>query len=127
MTVFTKPKYLEVYRGVTSKIPELYGHEIAYNKERIKDIIRLYGKNIIQFTALYEKYILSSIHQISAILWQKDSILAYYKELINKQSEKKESRGPLDAVLEAEKLMRRTEYYEHQFALISGLEDRKMT
>ena len=31
----------------------------------------------------------------------------------------------IDAVLEAEKLMHRTDYYKHQFALISNLEDRQ--
>jgi hypothetical protein len=78
---------------------------------------------------LYEKYILPIIYQISTILWQKEplpiTVLAYYKELINNQSEKKESGESLDAALEAEKLMRRTEYYEHQFSFINSLEHRQ--
>ena len=103
LLVALKPKYLEVYRGVTSKAPELYDYEIAYDKERIRSIITSYGKNITQFTDVYEKYILPNIHKISTILWQKEplpiTILAYYRELIRKHGEMKgESIG---AVLEA--------------------------
>jgi hypothetical protein len=127
LLVALKPKYLEVYRGVTSKVPELYDYEIAYDKERIRSIITSYGKNITQFTDVYEKYILPNIHKISTILWQKEplpiTILAYYRELIRKHGEMKGE--PIGAVLEAEKLMHRTDYYKHQFALISNLEDRQ--
>jgi hypothetical protein len=49
LLVALKPKYLEIYR-VTRKVPELYGYEIAYDKERIRSIITSYGKNMIQFT-----------------------------------------------------------------------------
>src|SRR5919202_5937638 len=127
LLVALKPKYLEVYRGVTSKVPELYDYEIAYDKERIKTLITSYGKNIMQFTDVYEKYVLPNIHQISTILWQKEplpiAILAYFRELVRKQNE---MRGEsIDAILEAQKLMHRTDYYKHQFALISNLEDRQ--
>src|SRR5918912_331205 len=95
--------------------------------EKIRSIITSYGKNIIQFRDMCEKYVLPNIHQISTILWQKEplpiTILAYFRELVRKQNEMKE--GSIDAVLEAEKLMHRTDYYKHQFALISNLEDRQ--
>jgi len=35
LLVALKPKYLEVYRGVAKKVPELYGYEITYDKEKI--------------------------------------------------------------------------------------------
>jgi hypothetical protein len=127
LLVALKPKYLEVYRGITRKVPELYDYEITYDKERIKALITSYGKNIIQFTDVYEKCVLPNIHRVSTILWQKEplpiTIFAYYRELVRKQSEMK--RESIDAVLEAEKLMHRTDYYKHQFALISNLEDRQ--
>ena len=127
LLVAPKPKYLEVYRGITRKVPELYDYEITYDKERIKTLITSYGKNIIQFTDVYEKYVLPNVHQVSTILWQKEplpiTILAYYRELVRKQSEMKGQ--SIDAVLEAEKLIHRTDYYKRQFALISNLDDRQ--
>ena len=127
LLVALKPKYLEVYRGITRKVPELYDYEITYDKERIKALITSYGNNIIHFTDVYEKYVLPNIHRVSTILWQKEplpiTILAYYRELVRKQSEMKGE--SIDAVLEAEKLMNRTDYYKHQFALISNSEDRQ--
>lgn len=127
LLVALKPKYLEFYRGVTRKVPELYDYEVAYDKERIESIIKSYGKNIIQFTEVYEKYVLPNIHQISAILWQKEplpvTILAYYRELVRKHNGMKAE--SIDAVFEAEELMYPTDYYKHQFVLISNLEDRQ--
>ena len=112
LLVALKPKYLEVYRGITRKVPELYDYGIAYDKEKIGSMITLYGKNIIQFTEVYERYVLPNINQISTILWQREplpiTILAYYRELVRKQSEMKGE--PIDPVLQAEKLMHRTEY-----------------
>src|SRR5918996_3832936 len=69
LLVALKPKYLEVYRGITRKIPELYDYEITYDKERIKALITSYGNNTIQFTDVYEKYVSkypSSIYDIMA-------------------------------------------------------------
>jgi RNA helicase len=127
LLVALKPKYLEVYRGVIKKVPELYDYEISYDKQKISSIITSYGKKIIQFTYVYEKYVLPNIHQISTTLWQKEplpiTILAYFRELVRKQNET--NRESIDAILEAEKLMHRTDYYKHQFALISNLEDRQ--
>jgi hypothetical protein len=127
LLVALKPKYLEIYRGVTRKVPELYNYQIAYDKERIRSIITSYGKNMIQFTDVYEKYVLRNIHQISTILWQKEplpiTILAYYRELIRKHGVMLGE--SMDAILEAEKLMHQTDYYKHQFAFISNLEDRQ--
>ena len=127
LLVALKPKYLEIYRGVAKKVPELYDYEIGYDRQKISSIITSYGKNIIQFIDVYEKYVSPSIHQISTILWQKEplpiTILAYFRELVRKQNEMKGE--SIDAILEAQKLMHRTDYYKHQFALISNLEDRQ--
>jgi hypothetical protein len=46
LLVALKPKYLEVYRGINNKIPELFGYGISYNKEKIKNMIKSYGNNI---------------------------------------------------------------------------------
>lgn len=56
LIVAVKPKYLEVYRGINNKIHELYGYGISYDKEKIKNIIQSYGRNIREFSAPYNKY-----------------------------------------------------------------------
>jgi hypothetical protein len=53
LLVALKPKYLEVYRGITRKIPELYDYEITYDKERIKALITSYGNNTIEYLRYY--------------------------------------------------------------------------
>jgi hypothetical protein len=127
LLVALKPKYLEIYRGVAKKVPELYDYEIGYDRQKISSIITSYGKNIIPFIDVYEKYVSPNIHQISTILWQKEplpiTILTYFRELVRKQNEMKGE--SIDTILEAQKLMHRTDYYKHQFALISNLEDRQ--
>src|SRR5919106_2895400 len=127
LLVALKPKYLEIYREVAKKVPELYDYEIGYDRQKISSIITSYGKNIIQFIDVYEKYVSPNIHQISTMLWQKQplpiTILAYFRELVRKQNEMKGE--SIDTILEAQKLMHRTDYYKHQFALISNLEDRQ--
>ena len=160
--VAVKPKYLEVYRDVASEIFELYVHEMSFDEESFKRIIKFYGANVKQFNEIHEKYVLNDTDKISKILWNKEStpltILDYYKELtVKKEREEQkqrinsssvsiddsassnrgddmgERRGTerlsavtLDAVREAEKLLRPIAYYEHQFAHIISLEERHL-
>jgi hypothetical protein len=159
--VALKPKYLEVYRDVASEIFELYVHEISFDEESFKRIIKFYGANVKQFNEIHEKYVLNDTDKISKILWSKEptplTILDYYKELtVKKEREEQkqainsssvsiddsassnrgddmgERRGierlsavTLDAVREAEKLLRPIAYYEHQFAHMISLEERQ--
>lgn len=121
-------------------------HEISYNNDNFRNIIRSYGDSIEQFKESYEKYIAIDIDQISKILWNKEptplTVLDYYKEMLMRGEKEKQvtttsvvdAKGnkyggkpsdPLDAVREAEKLLRPTAYYEHQFAHIVSLEERQ--
>ncbi|SRR6266487_739640 len=79
LLVALKPKYLELYRGITSKIPELYGYEIAYYREKIKSFIISYGKNIVHFKNLYQNHILPTIDKLSAVL------VPLFKSFVRKQ------------------------------------------
>jgi hypothetical protein len=133
LIVTLKPQYLEVYdrRNIATKVPELYAYEIAYDKERIKNILKSYGTNIIKFKHLYQNEILKQIDKVSEILWQKEpiplTVLAYYEELKRNHSEryKKDVVEPIEsstvhAAVVARKLLRRSDYYEHQFELIAS-------
>jgi hypothetical protein len=133
--VAIKPKYLEIYRDLLHNgIPEFYTCEVSFDKEQIKSIIKTYGTEIAQFSQTYRKYIEKDIDKISRILWQKEpaplTILDYYKELTNKIEQIQETGIrqndlSIDPLSEAEKLLRSTHYYEHQFALISSMQERQ--
>jgi hypothetical protein len=96
-------------------------------------MIELYGiKSISQFKELYDKYISKNLDKTSRILWQKEptplTVLDYYKELLFKKGsagDESETRKSLDIVLEAEKLLRSTNYYSHQFELLTNVQDRE--
>jgi hypothetical protein len=133
LIVAVKPKYLEVYRGINNKIHELYGYGIKYDKEKIKNIIQSYGKNIREFSNPYKKYVENDLYKISNILWEKEpiplTILNYFKELdINMQAETETvplEKTSLDPLLIAKQLFGRTSYYTHQFMQLSSLKERK--
>jgi class 3 adenylate cyclase len=134
--VALKPKYLEMYRDIAAKTPEIYKHELSYDKQKIKDILKWYGTDIASFKVLYEKDIANNLDKIAKILWQKEptplTVLDYYRELssntsvssvIQSESESIEKKA-LNAISTAEKLLLSTDYYEHQFAAISSSEER---
>src|SRR5215469_10159437 len=138
LLIALKPKYLELYRGILDKPPEIYAHEIIYNKNNIKDIVKLYGTTLVQFSEVYEKYIAKELNKISNILWQKEptplTVIDYFKELNDKRAKavieekEREQQQPkiiINAIQEAEKLLRRTEYYEHQFGFIANSKKRQ--
>jgi GTPase SAR1 family protein len=132
LIVALKPKYLEIYRNISDKIAELYTHEVAFDKEKIKSIIKSCGTNIEQFTHVYRKYLSRELDNISRRLWQKEpiplTVLNYLKELSAKEKKFSYSQGPresLDVFSEADKLLQRSDYYEHQFALLSSIQERQ--
>jgi class 3 adenylate cyclase len=133
LLVALKPKYLEFYRDLVIDIPELYQHQLNYDKDNFRSIIKLYGINT-RFKQLFEKYLAKDLDKVAKILWEKEptplTVLDYYKELSNKESQRqynkmKEEGAPLiNVVVEAESLLRSTQYYEHQFDYISSTEKR---
>jgi hypothetical protein len=132
--VALKPMYLETYNDLHNRITEFHVCEVAFDKEKVKSIIKSYGIEIAQFKELYQKYIENNIDKISTILWQKEplplTVLDYYKELTNRIQKVKggnirQTSLSIDPLLEAEKLLRSKHYYEHQFALISNKLERQ--
>jgi GTPase SAR1 family protein len=94
LLVALKPKYLESYRDIVTDIFELYEHNVKYDKEKIKNIVKTYGTNI-RFRDLFGRYITKDLDKISKILWEKEptplTVLDYYKELSNKQSQRQDN------------------------------------
>ncbi len=109
-----------------------------------------YGTNIQLYKEMYNDYIKNDLNLISKTLWQKEptplTILEYYSELgsriksqskditnVNHDNKKSNindrKKGneiiPIDAVYEAKQLLRSTNYYEHQFGLMSYIQNRK--
>ncbi|EGG42053.1 Hypothetical protein Nlim_1068 [Candidatus Nitrosarchaeum limnium SFB1] len=127
LIIVLKPKYLEVFRELPKQNPEFFTYEITYSKEQFKTIIQQYGTNIPQFRTLYEKYISPNLEKISRILWNIEpiplKILDYYNTLKEKSIENNSVN--LDGIKEAETLLRSTNYYQHQFGLLNGMNERK--
>jgi hypothetical protein len=134
--VALKPRYLEIYRDlVHHRILEFNTCEVSFDKEQIKSIIKTYGTEIAQFRQLYQKHIEGNIEKISRLLWQMEptplTILDYYKELTSKIEQIQETGMQqtdlyIDPLSEAKKLLRSTNYYEHQFALMNSIEERQL-
>jgi len=64
LLIALKPKYLELYRGILDKPPEVYAYEIIFNKNNIKNIVKLYGTTLVQFSEVYEKYIAKDLDKV---------------------------------------------------------------
>ncbi len=144
-----KPSYLEVIGNITADIPDYHSERISYSKEELKQIIKSYGSRISEYKDVYEKEIVTDLDKITNILWQKEptplTILDYYNELIDKERQKdtkvKDANIKITspsysnrtaihhinnpAVLVAEKLLRSTTYYKHQFELLSHVKGRE--
>ena len=135
LLIALKPKYLEMYKFITREVPELHAYEIVYDKLQIKNILVSYGNNVAEFIELYKKCLEPDIDKIAKALWEKEplplTVFNYFKELLQREREVavtlalEKSARSVDAILEAKKLLPRTEYYEHQFQLIQDQEDRQ--
>lgn len=84
-----KPTYLEMYRGLTIGIPDIYTHEITCDLETMKLLIKEYGR-VEQYRDIFEKYVSANIDRIARILWQKQplslTVVDFYKALVEKDN-----------------------------------------
>jgi class 3 adenylate cyclase len=130
LLVALKPKYLEVLREVPSEIAEFYSHRIAYDREKFKSIVRLYGTKLEKYNQTYESVVAPDLERIARMLWQREpiplTILDYYNELKAKTEDTGTTAATrIDGFAVAENLLRSTNYYEHQFALLTGFQERR--
>lgn len=140
LVVALKPKYMEFFRGLPKEMPEFFSSEITYCKESFKAMVKNYGSNISQFKEMYSKYVSRDLEKIVNILWNKEptplTVLDYYNELRGKHAKNGEmpeghkssshlTTQSFVGVIEAERLPRSSNYYGHQFALLTSLQERQ--
>ena len=133
LVVALKPRYLEMYsklyHNIHESVPELSPREVTYSVDNFGQILVQYGTTVKQFRGLFDLEIARNTDLISKILWQKDpipiTILAFYKELLSRQSAELLSSSPPNIVAEAKKLLPATDYYENQFRILSDSEERR--
>lgn len=85
MYIALKPKYLEMYRGLTIGIPDIYTHEITCDLATMKSMLKSYGA-VEQYQEVFEKCVSPNIDRIARILWQKQPLsittVDYYKSMV---------------------------------------------
>src|SRR4051812_43921849 len=83
-----KPSYLEIYRGLTLDIPDIYPHEVSCDLGTMKTLLKTYGKEVPEYREIFEKYVSKDSDRISRVLWQKQplylTIVDFYKALLAK-------------------------------------------
>jgi len=123
-----KPTYLEMYRGLTIGIPDLYTHEITCDLERMRALIKSYGK-VEQYRNVFEKYVSANTDKIARILWQKQplslTVVGYYKALIEKVADGSAGTGDSVALEMAQAWLPVSDYFERQFEVMKNIPARK--
>ncbi len=84
-----KPSYLEIYRGLTLAIPDIYPYEVSCDLGTMKTLLITYGKEVHEYKEIFEKYASKDSDRISRILWQKQplylTVVDFYKALLAKE------------------------------------------
>lgn len=124
-----KPTYLEMYRGLTLGIPDIYTCEIICDLDTMKFLVRTYGTNVEQFKDVYEKYVSANIDKISKILWGKQplslTVVDYYKALLSRIQEQQGGFDSSKAIEMAQTWLPAYDYFERQFEVMKGIEERR--
>ena len=125
-----KPTYLEMYRGLTLGIPDIYTHEITCDLATMKALIKSFGMHIEQYRELFEKYISPNIDTIARDLWQKQplslTVVDYYKTLVGKTAD--QSQTTIDSskcLLVAQEWLPVYDYFERQFEVMKNIQGRE--
>jgi hypothetical protein len=125
-----KPTYLEMYRGLTMGIPDIYTHEITCDLATMKALIKAYGSEVEQYRDVFEKYISPNIDAISRVLWQKQplslTVVDYYKAVIGKTTN--QSHSTIDStkcLLIAQEWLPVYDYFERQFEVMKNIRGRE--
>jgi hypothetical protein len=123
-----KPTYLEIYRGLTLGIPDLYPCELRCDLNTMKALVRTYGK-VEKFRDVFEKYVYVNADKIARILWQKQplslTVVDYYKALQSKVQEPKGAFDSPEALVMAQTWLPAYDYFERQFEVMKSIEERR--
>jgi hypothetical protein len=125
-----KPTYLEMYRGLTMSIPDIYAHEITCDLPTMKALIKAYGRDVERYRDVFEKYVSPNIDIISRILWQKQplslTVVDYYKALVRKAID--QPQATLDSskcIQVAQEWLPVYDYFERQFDVMKNIRGRE--
>lgn len=125
-----KTTYLEMYRGLTIGIPDIYTHEIKTDLATMKTLIKAYGMNVDQYREVFEEYISHNIDSVAKVLWQKQplslTLVDYYKALVGKAADR--PRATLDSskcLLVAQEWLPVYDYFERQFEVMRNIRGRE--
>jgi hypothetical protein len=120
-----KPTYLEMYRGLTIGIPDIYTHEITCDLETMKALIKAYGREVEQYKDVFEKYVSTNTDKIARVLWQKQplslTVVDYYKALVDKTEKSQASFDSSKALLMAQEWLPVYDYFERQFEVMKNI------
>ena len=124
-----KPTYLEMYRGLTTGIPDIHTYEITWDFETMRAMMKAYGTSVEQYRGPFEKYIAVNADRIARALWQKQplslTIVDYYKALAGKIEEARSTLDPSKALQIAQEWLPVYDYFERQFEVMKDIPGRK--
>ena len=126
-----KPTYLEMYRGLTIGIPDIYTHEITCDLATMKALIKAYGREVERFRDIFEMYLSPNIDIISRILWQKQplslTVVDYYKALAGKATDRLQATtfDSSKCIQLAQEWLPVYDYFERQFEVMKDIQGRE--
>ncbi|MDQ3872678.1 MAG: hypothetical protein M3258_03595 [Thermoproteota archaeon] len=127
-----KPTYLEMFRGLTIGIPDIYTHEITCDLETMRAMIKAYGMGVEQYRGVFQKFVAVNADNIARALWQKQplslTVIDYYKALVGKTEEEEEAYSTIDpskALRMAQEWLPVYDYFERQFEVMKDIEERQ--
>ncbi len=125
-----KPTYLEMYRGLTIGIPDIYTHEITCDLTTMKALIRAYGTHVERYREVFEKYISPNIDTIARVLWQKQplslTVVDYYKALVDKVTNYSQTHiNSSNCLMVAQEWLPVYDYFERQFEVMKNIRGRE--
>ena len=126
-----KPTYLEMYRGLTMGIPDIYTHEITCDLATMKALIKAYGREVERYRDIFEMYLSPNIDIISRILWQKQplslTVVDYYKALAGKATDRSQATtfDSSKCIQLAQEWLPVYDYFERQFEVMKDIRGRE--
>jgi len=126
MYIALKPKYLEMYRGLTIGIPDICNHEIICDLATMKSMLKSYGA-VEQYQGVFENCVSPNIDRISRILWQKQplsiTIIDYYKSMV--YTSESQAPDPSRALQIAQDWLPVYDYFDRQFEVMKNIPGRE--
>ena len=129
-----KPSYLEMYRGLTMSIPDIYTHEIRLDLATMKTLIKAYGREVERYRDIFETYMSPNIDVISRILWQKQplslTVVDYYKALACRATDRSQAAATTTfdsskCIQVAQEWLPVYDYFERQFEVMKDIRGRE--